>query len=127
MRVDGFPEIRELAAIGDGTRVAVLDTHGTLRWLCLPGIDSPSVFGALLDPQRGGYFALRPAIPFEVKRTYRPHTNVLQTPFHTARGVVRVLDSMKVGTHGLLTWREVVKRVEGLPGSVPTEWEVFPR
>ena len=124
---DGYPDIRELAAIGDGSLLAVLDREATIRWLCLPRIDSPSVFGSLLDPDRGGHFFLRPSIPFEVKRSYLPHTNVLRTDFHTARGVVRVLDSMNVGMHGLLSWREVGRRIEGLSGNVPMHWEVLPR
>jgi hypothetical protein len=55
-----------------------------------------AVFGALLDPERGGSFRIAPAIPFEAERRYLPETNVLETTFHTDRGAVRVTDLLAV-------------------------------
>ena len=127
MRVEGFPRIRDLAAIGDGRAIAVLDADGAVRWLCVPEVDSPSVFASLIDPERGGYFVVRPAIPYQASRHYRPHTNLLVTEYRTAQGMVRVTDSFNVGAHGLLSWREIARKVEGLSGAVPIEWELLPR
>ena len=53
---------------------------------CLPNLDSPSVFAAILDADRGGTFELQPAIPFDSSRRYLPRTNVLETTFTTGRG-----------------------------------------
>lgn len=127
MQIDRHPSIRELAAIGDGRSVAILDRAGSAVWMCLPYLDSPSAFASLLDPEKGGRFWLRPAIPFEVSRQYIPHTNVLETFFRTARGVVRVTDGINFGTVGVLSWTELARKVDGLSGRVPMEWGVLPR
>jgi hypothetical protein len=94
VRDAGYVPLREYAAVGDGRTVALIASDGSLDWLCLPDLDSPSAFGAILDVEKGGRFVLAPEARFTPKRRYVPDTNVLETTFETETGAVRVTDAM---------------------------------
>src|SRR2546422_961940 len=57
----GSLPIAEHGVIGDLHTVALVGTDGTIDWYCCPHFDSPSVFAAILDRERGGYYRIAPA------------------------------------------------------------------
>jgi GH15 family glucan-1,4-alpha-glucosidase len=125
-RRDGYPRLDDLSGTGDGRSVALIALDGRVDWWALPYLDSPPTFGALLDPEAGGFIALEPQDPYTVSRKYVDRTNVIETTFHTDTGSVRVLDSMNSGVAGRLPWSELGRRVEGLSGEVRMRWQVRP-
>jgi GH15 family glucan-1,4-alpha-glucosidase len=89
--------IEDYALIGDTQTAALVGRDGSIDWLCLPRFDSPACFAALLGDESHGRWLLAPA--GEVRRTerrYRPGTLVLETDFHTADGMLQVVDSMPI-------------------------------
>lgn len=115
-----WPAIADHGLIGDLRTSALVATDGTIDWLCAPRFDSPSVFGAILDPENGGSWRLAPTC--EVSRTqqfYFPDTAVLITRFLTESGVAEVHDFMPIlGAADPDHRQRLVRRVSGVRGRI---------
>ncbi|GAB6898218.1 glycoside hydrolase family 15 protein [Kineosporia succinea] len=119
-----YRDLRDYAALGDGRTVALVSRGGSVDWFPVPDLDSAPPFAALLDAEDGGRLELAPTVDWTVERRYVRGTNVVETTYTTARGRVRVTDSLNSGVAGRLPWAELARRVEGLEGSVPMAWRV---
>src|SRR5579871_5780421 len=88
-RTSSYLPIEDYAVIGDLHTVAQVSKDGSIDWCCLPRFDSPSVFGALLDARKGGFFRIAPPDTEGLRRRqlYLPDTNILITRFLTVDGV----------------------------------------
>jgi len=80
--------------VGNCKSAALISKDGSLDWLCLPKFDSSSVFGRLLDDEKGGHMAILPEKLKESKQFYLPRTNILCTRFECEDGIFEVLDFM---------------------------------
>jgi GH15 family glucan-1,4-alpha-glucosidase len=126
-RIDGYLPIQDYAVIGNKRTAGLVGLDGSIDWLAHPGFGDPSIFGALLDHRRGGRFALAPVAEYSASRRYLPSTNVLETTFTTADGVVRVTDAMSRPLAHTLVFNQVIRRVDGVSGEVEMAWSADPR
>jgi alpha,alpha-trehalase len=89
-----FLNLEDYGLIGNQETCALVGSNGSVDWLPLPYIDSPSVLAGILDPGRGGVFSVTPILKFQSIQKYLENTNVIVTDFTTATGEVRVTDFM---------------------------------
>jgi GH15 family glucan-1,4-alpha-glucosidase len=124
-----YPPIAEHGLIGDLHTVALVATTGTIDWYCSPSFDSPSVFAALLDAERGGHFKLTPSAEgLATKQLYLPDTNVLITRFLTPEGVAEVVDFMPVGESRAGAHRQrLIRQVTTVRGRMHFTLDCAPR
>ncbi len=123
-----YQPIEDYGIVGNLRTAALIGKNGSVDWLCMPRFDSPSIFGAILDEGKGGYFRISP-VPAEVtrKQLYWPDTNVLVTRFLSADGVGEVIDFMPVhtGSDGSMGGK-LVRRVRVLRGTMRFRLECHP-
>src|ERR1039458_8635556 len=96
-RASAFPPIAEYALLSDCETTALIAPNGNVEWMCLPQMDSPSVFASILDRDAGS-FRLGPAhVNVPAGRRYIPGTMVLETSWETRMGWVIVRDALSIG------------------------------
>ena len=115
--------------IGDMRTAALVGLDGAIDWCCLPRFDSGSVFAALLDPERGGTWAIRPEGEWTSVQRYLPRTNILETTFRTADGLVVLTDFMPVDEDGQPSGPhpEIHRQIRCTRGRVPFRLTFMPR
>ncbi|MEF9425752.1 MAG: glycoside hydrolase family 15 protein [Candidatus Mariimomonas ferrooxydans] len=126
-----YKKISDYGIIGNLNTIALVGLDGSIDWLCMPHIDSPSVFGALLDDKKGGRFILSPQDEWDSTAEYIPGTNILKTRFRTRTGVMQITDFMPICACGVEELEEVsselYRYVEILNGKVNVELIFEPR
>jgi GH15 family glucan-1,4-alpha-glucosidase len=125
-------KINDYGIIGDCRAAAMISRQGSIDWLCWPRFDSPAIFAALLDSQKGGSWSISPSQPFTVERSYIQDSNVLQTQFRTTTGRATLLDLMPVAAEDfkqdtLLPDHELLRQLVCLEGEIQVEVEFHPR
>jgi GH15 family glucan-1,4-alpha-glucosidase len=126
------PMLSDYALIGNSCSAALISKHGSIDWCCLPEFHSPSVFAALLDRKKGGYFSIAPVRENESSQRYLPDTNIVETSFRTDEGVVRITDafiamSEEAKKLTLFPDHEILRIVEGVSGTTTMKLDYSPR
>jgi GH15 family glucan-1,4-alpha-glucosidase len=125
--VDYLP-IAEHGIIGDLHSIALVGTDGRIDWYCCPRFDSPSVFGGILDREKGGFYRIAPTLEESIpKQLYMPDTNVLITRFLSPEGVAEVQDFMPIQSGGAEHRHRLIRRALGVRGEMRFRADIQPR
>ncbi|MGW1957491.1 glycoside hydrolase family 15 protein [Streptomyces sp. NPDC001920] len=123
-----YPLIENHGLLGDLQTAALVTTDGSVDWFCAPRFDSPSVFGALLDKDKGGHCTVRPMHrSYATKQLYLPDTAILVTRFMTEAGAGEVIDFMPVTGRTVTQRHRLVRMVRCVRGRMTFEVEIAPR
>src|ERR1043166_1629604 len=107
--------------------IALVGMNGSIDFMCYPEFDSPTVFAALLDDQKGGLFRIRPRMAnMRARQLYLPNTNILLTRFLAEEGVVEVMDCMPIHDDAGHP-NQIVRLVSVIRGNVRFEMCCQPR
>src|SRR5258706_13322049 len=94
-----FEPIENYGVIGNMRSIALVGINGSIDFLCYPNFDSPSVFAALLDDERGGCFQIQPQLKERrVRQLYLAETNILLTRLLADEGMAELTDYMPLVT-----------------------------
>jgi GH15 family glucan-1,4-alpha-glucosidase len=121
-----YQPIENYGIIGNMRTVALAGVNGSIDWFCYPDIDSPSLFGAILDDKKGGRFRIAP-VDESVRRKqfYWPSTNILVTRFFNDEGIAELQDLMPL-RRGAVLPGSIYRRVRGVRGKVRFRVECRP-
>jgi GH15 family glucan-1,4-alpha-glucosidase len=115
-----YQPIENYGIIGNMRTVALIAMNGSIDWYCYPNFDSPSIFGALLDHNKGGRFQIQ-AVGEDIrhKQLYLPSTNILVTRFLLRDGIAELEDFMPAGLPPDSRWyHHLYRRVRCVKGCV---------
>ncbi len=123
-----YPPIENHGLIGDLQTSALVSTDGTIDWMCLPRIDSPSVFASLLDKDKGGYFRICPVGDgYVTRQMYLPGTAILITRYMSEAGVGEVADFMPIAGDEATDRHRLIRLVHVVRGEMTFEMDCTPR
>src|SRR5277367_5382962 len=119
--------IENYGIIGNMRSIALVSMEGSIDFFCFPNFDSPTVFAALLDNERGGSFCIWAELENQrTKQLYLPDTNILLTRFLSDEGVAELTDYMPIGIRAEEP-NEIVRRVSVIRGKVHFKMHCQPR
>ena len=120
-----YQPIENYGLIGNMRTTALVGLDASIDWFCHPRHDSPSIFAALLDSEKGGHFRIESTIEDDNhKQFYYPETNILITRFLCENGVGEVVDFMPLGNSVMRNW--IVRQVRTVRGEITFHAECYP-
>ncbi len=112
-----YQRIEDYGVIGDLYTVALVGKNGSIDFMSFPYFDSPTIFAALLDDQKGGRFKICPLQENPSQRQiYLPDSNILLTRFLFQHGVAEISDFMSVDLENCP--HELIRRAKSIRGEI---------
>jgi GH15 family glucan-1,4-alpha-glucosidase len=121
-----YEPIEDYGIIGDLHTVALISKRGSIDFFCYPRFDSPTLFAALLDAEKGGHFSIHPKLnDSDHKQMYLPDTAVLLTRFLADDGIAEITDYMPVDRNE--EHCAIIRKVSTIRGQIEYEMHCCPR
>jgi GH15 family glucan-1,4-alpha-glucosidase len=122
--------IEDYGLIGNMRSAALVSVDGSIDFFCFPRFDSPTVFAALLDKDKGGFFSIQPQLEtVRFKQLYLPDSNILLTRFLCDESVVELTDFMPVeeGAPNKAYAHQIIRMLCVVKGDVTFRMRCAPR
>lgn len=120
-----YQPIENYGIIGNLETVALVGINGSIDFMCFPRFDSPTVFAALLDDEKGGHFSIAPVQSSGPgKQFYLPDSNILLTRISSHEGTGEISDFM---TMEEATTFQLIRRIKCVRGSMLIRMVCAPR
>jgi GH15 family glucan-1,4-alpha-glucosidase len=121
-----YHPIEDYGVIGNMRSIALVSITGSIDFFCYPRFDSPSLFAALLDPDKGGFFCIQADLRnSHTKQLYLPDTNILLTRFLSDDGIAEIADFMPVLEKNMTS--QIIRRVHVVQGEIGFKLTCQPR
>ncbi|HNP26837.1 MAG TPA: DUF5911 domain-containing protein, partial [Nitrosomonas sp.] len=120
------PLIEDYGLIGNLNTTALVSKQGSIDFLPYSRFDSPTIFGALLDREKGGFFSIE--VKCEAvnhKQLYLPDTAVLLTRYLTNVGIAELTDFMPLEEEE--NQFILVRKLKVIKGDLTIRVELSPR
>jgi GH15 family glucan-1,4-alpha-glucosidase len=92
-----YPPIADYGFLSDCEVTALVAPSSAIEWMCLPRMDCPSVFGAILDRDAGRFIFGPENVAVPADRRYLPGTMVVETSWDCGEGWIIVRDCLLMG------------------------------
>ncbi len=122
-----YQPIENYGVVGDLHTVALVGMDGSIDFMCFPHFDSPTIFAAILDHEKGGRFRIAPVLDgARQKQLYLPDSNILLSRFLSEEGVAEISDFMVI-EENRERWHDLVRRVKTVRGEIRFRMVCDPR
>lgn len=121
-----YQPIENYGLVGDLATTALVGMDGSIDFMCYPRFDSPTIFAALLDREKGGHFRIAPhSGEFHQRQRYFPDTNILLTRFLGEQGIAEISDFMAIDHLGHR--HNLIRRVKVVRGKINLKMVFAPK
>ena len=107
------PDISDYGLISDMHSCALVSTEGSIDWCCFPRFDSGSVFGRLLDLDKGGEMASNLEALYTYMLLRLPDVDI-KNEARPAEEVIELLEPLRA------SWKELARNRAALKIDLPT-------
>jgi GH15 family glucan-1,4-alpha-glucosidase len=123
-----FQPIENYGIIGNLQTTALVSLTGSIDFMSFPNFDSPTIFAAMLDSKKGGYFSVEPQMKeYTTKQLYIPGTAILLTRFFSDEGVAELTDYMPLPGPGVPFVSAIVRKIKAVRGKIRFQLHCVPR